>query len=800
MAVEKVPDPYDLIQGNFPEDSEEQFAASAASMSEMVLHHNLMASEYNSAIRGLGDENFQGLLATATREEFSNLAASHEAGEQFCQKLGETFAQLGMQILTCKNAINAECSSATARIAGLEQLKLGATSSQQKQQYQDEIDTTTTQARESIAALNNQLETSMTDAEASLSAQHEQFLAATGQTGGRGSTPDAVMTSFSGKQDAAAESFSPTDPVSDPLGGDAGLGGGSVNGAGAEQVSSLASPVNPAMMGGMPQQMPQAPAGGMPAGGGMGSQLPGQELASKAMDMAQNMGGKESTYLSDDAVKDLLAASSSESSSGGSPGESASPGSGEQSSGQSASSSGGGAVGAVPASNPTVASGPSPASPVSTPRPVGGPSVAMTELAGSPAAGGVVATGLSSAAHGVSGLTGAPASVVPAVAQPINAAATNAGGAGFGAPLAFSPNAGSVVVPSTPGPVGSAPVAAGGGSAPAQPTPAPAQPTAAPAPAPVAPPSSGASPGTVSAPVSAPPVVAGINAVPPSLGSVPKGVLELLGPPVMLAVSSAAPGRFEQLPAEQRITILNTASIVTQMREIGWPASVATALLDDGVTVAVVIATGDDLSIIPADFVIPRASILLHDFNLGEQFRSEWAGCADTVAKLVAGIDRHPWLNRSMIKHVCAFTRRSEIADPAVPFTPMSMDAAWAIKYLYTPPRETVPAHMLQRETFTEDQIRYLLGVAERHWRLPTIRLRREGQARLESASMFASRWSNSGEAVLTFSPRGYDHRVAGFLYSSTREALAAGDLERASWYAQYLRHQTLPAARGAAA
>lgn len=795
MAVEKVPDPYDLIQGNFPTDSEEKFAASAASMGELVLHHNLMSSEYTSAITGLGDEHFQGMLADATREEFSKLSKSHDAGEQFCQKLAETFASLGMQILTCKNNINTACSMASAKIGVWENLKILANAETQKE-YQKKIDDTKTKTREDIASLNDQLEKSMTDAEASLGVLHEQFLAETGETGGGASAQSAASADHTGTPNASTVSHNGDVPASDALSNDASLGAGGTNSAGAEQLSNAASPMNPgALMGGMPQQMP-APAGGAPAGGGMGSQLPGQELASKAMDMAQNLGGKESTFLSDDSVKDLLAASSENSGGSHGGGDLSSSESGQGGSNQGGST-GGGAVGAVPVSNPSVASGPSPAAPVASARPAGGPSVAMTELAGAPAASGVV-NGLGSAASGVSGLAGSPAAAVPAVAQPISTAATNVGGPGYGAPLAFSPNAGSVVVPSTPGAVGSGPVSAApgtpGSSSAVPPTGGPAAPAAAPA-APVSP-----APVPAPAPVGAPPVVAGVAPVPASLGSVPAGVLNLLGPPAMLAVSAAAPDRLAQLPVEQRITILNTASIVTQMREIGWPASVATALLDDGVVVAVAIATGDDLSIMPADITIPKASILLHNFNLGERFRSEWAGNADTVAKLLAGIDRHPWLNRSMIKHVCAFTRNREIADPAVPFTPMSMDAAWAIRYLYTPPRETAPAYSLQTETFTEDQIRYLLGVAERHWRLPTIRLRREGQARLESASMFASRWSDTGEAVLQSSPRGYDQRIAGFLYSSARESLLAGDLDRASWYAQYLRHQTLPSAQGAAA
>lgn len=810
MAIEKVEDPFDLIQQNFPDESEEKFAASSASLAEMVAHHSLLASEYRSAIAGLSDDVFQGLTADVSRDKFGKSADSHEAIEQFCQKMSESFGSLGLQIVSCKNQINSACLSATADITQLEMQKALVKSSEQ-QKIQDKIDKAKKDAREDIAALHDQLEQAMQSAETSLSQLHDQMEAAI-NSGSGAAKPDSAGAAHTAAPDVAGVSHG-GELGADALGaagGDAASAGSGSNGTGAEQPSNPMG-MNPAsMMGAMPQQMPQPASGGMP-GGGMGSQLPGQELASKAMDMAQNMGGKDNTFLSDSAVKDLLSASGE--GSGGSGGDhglsSDGSGSGGENNSGSGHQTGAGSPGAVGVSNPTVASGPSPAAPVSTPRPAGGPSVAMTELAGAPAATGS-ASGLTSAGAGLGGLASGPATQVAAAAGTINTAATSAaaanaataGGGGFGAPLAFTPTAGSVAVPSTNGAppttpsAPSAPAAAAPTAPPAAAPPAAAAPSAPPA-APVSV-SAPAVPAPFPPPLAAPPVAPGISAVPASMGSVPAGVLDLLGPPATLAVAAAAPPRLQDLPVEQRITILNTASIVTQMRERGWPASVATMLIDDGVKVAVAIATADDLSILPADITIPRASILLHGFHLGERFRSEWAGNADTVTKLIAAVDRHPGLNRSMIRHACAFTRNTEVQDPGIPFTPLSMDAAWAIRYLYTPPRETAPAYTLRAETFTEEQIRYLLGAAERRWQLPTVLLRRSGQARLESASMFASRWSETGEARLTSSPRGYDHRIAGYLYAATREALLEEDLERASWYAQYLRYQTLPTAAAA--
>ncbi|MGJ6127141.1 hypothetical protein QN239_31640 [Mycolicibacterium sp. Y3] len=799
MAIDKVADPFDLIQHNFPEDSEEKFATSAASLTAMVGHHNVIASEYRSAIAGLSDEVFKGLTADASRDQFGKSADSHEAIEQFCQKLAESFGSLGLQILSCKNQINSACLSATAEITQLEMQKALVKAAEQ-QDIQKKIDKAKKDAREDISTLHQQLEQTLQSAETSLGQLHDQMEATiNGNMGTK--QADAAMGSRSTPTPDAAMSTRADVGTGDALGSagsDAASAGSGANNAGAEQLSNQ-MPMNPAsMMGAMPQQMPQ------PGGGGMGSQLPGQELASKAMDMAQNMGGKDNTVLSDSAVKDLLSASGEHSGAGGSDGGSSSDSSGLGGDNNSGSGhqAGTGGPAAVGVSNPTVASGPSPATPVSSARPSGGPSVAMTELAGAPATSGSV-SGLTSAGAGLGGLASGPATQVAAATGTIgtaaNAAAVGAGG-GFGAPVAFTPTAGTVGVPST---AGVAPVAPAPPTAPAPPAAAPPspQPPAQSAPPPAAPPppvSTPVAPTPTPPPLSAPPVAPGITAVPTSMGTVPAGVLELLGPPGMLAVAAAAPPRLQDLPVEQRITILNTASIVTQMRERGWPASVATMLIDDGVRIAVAIATGDDLSILPADITIPRASILLHGFHLGERFRSEWAGNADTVTKLVAAVDRHPGLNRSMIKHACAFTRNTEIRDPGIPFTPMSMDAAWAIRYLYTAPRETAPAYTLRAETFAEEQIRYLLGVAERRWHLPTTLLRRDGQARLESASMFASRWSETGEAQLTSSPRGYDNRIAGYLYAATREALLEGDLERASWYAQYLRYQTLPTASAA--
>ncbi len=796
MAIDKVADPFDLIQHNFPEDSEEKFATSAASLTAMVGHHNVIASEYRSAIAGLSDEVFKGLTADASRDQFGKSADSHEAIEQFCQKLAESFGSLGLQILSCKNQINSACLSATAEITQLEMQKALVKAAEQ-QDIQKKIDKAKKDAREDIATLHQQLEQTLQSAETSLGQLHDQMEATI--NGNMGPSPDS-RASHDTPVDAVSRESHSGDLGADALGSagsDAASAGSGANNAGAEQLSNQ-MPMNPAsMMGAMPQQMPQ------PGGGGMGSQLPGQELASKAMDMAQNMGGKDNTVLSDSAVKDLLSASGEHSGAGGSDSGSSSDSSGQGGDNNSGSGhqAGTGGPAAVGVSNPTVASGPSPATPVSSARPSGGPSVAMTELAGAPATSSSV-SGLTSAGAGLGGLASGPATQVAAATGTIGTAANAAavGAGGFGAPVAFTPTAGTVGVPST---AGVAPVAPTPPTAPAPPTAAPPspQPPAQSAPPPAAPPppvSTPVAPTPTPPPLSAPPVAPGITAVPTSMGTVPAGILELLGPPATLAVAAAAPPRMQDLPVEQRITILNTASIVTQMRERGWPASVATMLIDDGVRIAVAIATGDDLSILPADITIPRASILLHGFHLGERFRSEWAGNADTVTKLVAAVDRHPGLNRSMIKHACAFTRNTEIRDPGIPFTPMSMDAAWAIRYLYTAPRETAPAYTLRADTFTEEQIRYLLATAERRWHLPTTLLRRDGQARLESASMFASRWSETGEAQLTSSPRGYDHRIAGYLYAATREALLEEDLERASWYAQYLRYQTLPTASAA--
>lgn len=769
MAVDKAEDPYDLIGKNFPADDETKFAASAASLADKVAHHSLTAAEYRSAINGLSDDVFQGLLADATREELGKVAGRHDEEEQYCQKLSEAIGNCGIRILMCKEEINAHCITATGQITLLQSQKESAKT----------IDAAKKQARDDISLLHDQLEHHLTDAAASMQMWHDQIEISSKSIEGKG-RPDVSLGAHTGAPDISQVSFDGARAAGVPGAADGAVApgvGANDAGFGAEALSNSAIPVNPAsMMGAMPQQMPAMPQ--MPGGGGMGSQLPGQELASKAMDMAQNMDGKDSMFLSDSSVKDLLAGSGDH---GG--GDRAGADSGAA--GENASASG---PGSVDAGNPTVAAGPSPAAPVSSARPVGGPSVAMTELAGGPASSGPV-SGLTSAVSGISGLTGGPAAHVAAVASTINtvavnAAAANAANTGLTAPMGVMPAAGSVVVPPAAGGFGAAtPVAPVSASAPVPPS-IPATPAALPA-APL---------------VASPPTVAGFNAVPASMGFAPSGILDLFAPPAMIAVMSAAPARLESLPVEQRITILNTASIVTQMRERGWLASVATALVNDGVNVAVVIATADDLSIMPADITIPRASILLHRFHLGERFRSQWAGNADTVSKIVAAVDSHPWLDRSMIKHACAFTRNTEIRDPAVPFTPISMDAAWVIRYLYTPPRETAPAYTLRAETFTEDQINYLLVAAKRRWQLPTIRLRRNGQARLESASMFASRWSTTGEAQQKSSPRGYDSRIAGYLYAATREALLEGDLERASWYGQYLRYQTLPTTKPLAA
>lgn len=782
MPIPQAPDSFGLVQGNWPPENEETFAASAASLAAKVTSHNVTASDYRSAISGLGEEVFRGLTADKAREEFTSHAGRHDEEEQHCQKLSETIGSLGMQILNCKNQINTTCISATNQLIQLNLKKNQISNDQQKQQIQAEIDRTTSNARQDIKQLHTQLEQSLSEAETSLQQLDDQMKAS---HSGIAQPENSAMVNYS--TPAADAARSATSPVS----GDT---GGAVGGSGAAEAGSAANaPVNPAsMMSGLPPaQAPQAPAAGGSPGGGMGSQLPGQELASKAMDMAQNANGKDSTFLSDSSVKDLLAASEH----GGSGGEGG-KGSDDGAKAGSHDNTNSGNAQSVSASNPTVAGSPSPAAPVTSARPLGGPTVAITELSGSEVIGGPV-SGLTSAAADAGGLATGPATQV--------AAATNqgipAGINGLSGTNSFGGStgpgaAGTAAIPSTIGP-GPSPQAL------SQQQVVPPTPQQVPAASPPPPPPVPAAPAPVTAPappVSAPPVTPGVAPLPASVGAAATGLLDLINKAAMLPTLVAAPAHLDRLPVEQRITLINTASIITQMRERGWVPSIATALVDDGTKVAVAIATADDLSVIPADITIPKAAVLLHGFHLGEEFRTQWAGNADTATKLVAAFDRHPALDRSMIKHLCAFTTKSEIRDPGVPFTPMSMDAAWAVRYLYTPPQETAPAYTLNAEALTATQIGYVMAVAAARWNLPTARLLREGQAFLESASMFASRWSLTGEATLIGPPRGYDNRIAGYLYAATNEALQSEDLHRASWYAQNLRYQTLPSAEPTAA
>lgn len=810
MKIESVPDPLDLIQGNFPDDDEVKFAASASALALKATRHEELAGEYRSAIASLPEEKFAGMTADKSRAELGKLAQRHDDESQYNQKLSESFGSLAEQIISTKNMINTECTGATAKITELEATKMAATSEADRNEAQNQIDRTTQHARDDIKSLNDMLENSMTEAETELGVLSAQMEAASTE----------VAPGSSGGEETAATRVARSTPMPAALRASHGdpLPSGPATSAdlpraGAQPLAGTPdAAMSPAsMMSALPQpQMPQAgaPSGGMP-GGGMGSQLPGQELASKAMDMAQNVGGPN-TYLSDDAVKDLLAASAAD---GGPSGSGAGLSGAGESHGDAAAGGGVGGVGGVGPSNPTTAASPSPATPVSTPRPAGGPSLAVTELASGAPSGTAALGGLAASGSGLGGVAaGAASNVVAATAPGVNAVTSQAGLAPTG--LTPMPTAGSVALPSTP--VAPAPAV----SAP----PVSAAPPATPE-APPTPPAAGSPGGSVSPPATAgaapkalapdvgtapagvaggspplvamPPVTPGVSALPPSL----RGALVLdWVAPSMISVRAAAPERLEDLPAPQRITILNTAAIVSQMRAMGMPPSVATGLIYDGTTVAVAIATADDISILPPDIVIPESSLLLNRFHLGEDFRTQWAGCADTATKLLAAVDVHPQLDRSMVLHVSAYTTLPEIADPAVPFTPISMDAAWAIRFLYTPPPMTVPAYTLREETFTPTQIEYLLRTAERTWQLPTRRLAREGQARLESASMYASRWSRTEEVGLSEPPRGYDARIAGHLWAATREALLAGDLERASWYGQYLRYQTLPAAKPEAA
>lgn len=771
MAIEAVADPYSLIGENFPADDEVKFTATSAALAGKVDWHTEMADAYRTAIARLSPEVFDGLSAEKTRAELGKLADRHDEETQFNQKFSESVGSLAQQIITTKNRINSECLSATAKIEKYEAAKETATDEDDRQEAQRRIDRITEAAREDIKSLNDMLERNMTEAEAELDVLTAQMEAAqsaiTPGTPSAGSPDEAFAARSAPAPDAAMAARG------DVLGGSGGTspaGGGMPDGAGTQPLSTPAP-----MMGAMPAQMPQpAPAaGGTPSGGG--SQLPGQELASKAMDMAQQGMGPD-TYLSDDAVKNLLDASADTTGADGNP----NPQPGDTAAGIS---------GGVGPTNPTVASGPSPATPVTTPRPPGGASLPLTELAGAApsAPAPPTGTGLTAATTGLGGLGGAVPSTVPAATTP----APQTGGLGPG--LTPMPTAGAVAMPTTPGTAPTPPA-----SPPPPPPASPATPAASSPPSKLPPPPEPPTPPTAPPPlVAMPPVIPGVTALPPSLRVAPPAAafFDQAVPPVLTPVRAAPPQRLEHLPEEQRITILNTASIITQMRQAAIPPSIATALLHDGTTFAVVIATADDISILPPDIAIPQPSLLLNRFHLGEDFRTQWAGCADTITKLIAAVDAHPDLNRSMILHASAFTTRKQMHVPAIPFTPISMDAAWAIRFLYTPPALTTPAYTLREETFTAEQIEYLLHTAERTWQLPTKRLHREGQARLESASMYASRWSTTGEVGLTSTPRGYDYRIAGHLYAATREALLANDLERASWYGQYLRYQTLPTA-----
>lgn len=768
MAVDRPPDPFDLIQNHWPPEDEAKFAASAGSLTAKAADHSATADDYRSTIAALGEESFKGLTADKTREKFTYLASRHEEENKFCQDAAKIIGDLGMQVLATKNEISSRCISANADLMQLETEKAMTTDSKQRDQFQKAEDKKKDEARRDIKAAHDRLEQELVGGETKLQTMTDQISV---NAGGGGGAPPATA--------ATAQSTPPPAPAGDdPVPSR----GSSTGGA-----SAMSAPINPAslMGGGMPQ-MPQMPSASPMSGGGMPSQLPGQELASKAMDMAHDMGGKDNTFLSDSSVKDLLEASKHGDGSGTDNGSGSGSGSGSHDGTP-------GGVQPVSVTNPTVAAGPSPATPVtSTPRPAGGPSVAVTELSSSASIDGAV-SGLTSAAAGVGGLTVGPA-VDAAVASAHDAAAgglanpNSLTASGGGVPLAAAGTAGisSTIGPTQLGVTGQQPAGPQQpfASPPHQPIPvAPVQPPAPPPPPPVAP----------------PPVTPGIAPMPSGITPPSPALLDLIAKPVMMPVPRHAPDHFEHLPPDARLTINYAASMITQMREIPWIPSLVVAVLNDGTVDAIVIATGDDLSILPADLLIPsKAVLLLQRFHLGDEFRARWAGNADTMTKLLAAIDNHPQLNRSMIRHACAFTRNDEIRDPGVPFTPMSTDAAWAIRHLYTPPPKqyTCPAYTMRTETFTPNEIDYILDTAVTTWRLPTARLNRPGQAHLESASMFASRWSETGEAVLTSRPRHYDSRIAGYLYAATREALNSDDLERASWYAQFLRYQTLPAAK----
>ncbi|BCI84566.1 hypothetical protein MTY66_61910 (plasmid) [Mycolicibacterium sp. TY66] len=160
MDIEKDPDPYDLIQQNWPTDSEQKFAASAAWLSGMQDHHKVMVGTYRDVMELQGTHDF-----------FGDLTGRHEAEEQYLQKLSAAVNNCSTSLVMCKHEINSTCAIATTKIGQLETQKAAATEADIQQRIQRAIDDAKKHARDDIAALNDELEDSLTAAATAIAGQ-----------------------------------------------------------------------------------------------------------------------------------------------------------------------------------------------------------------------------------------------------------------------------------------------------------------------------------------------------------------------------------------------------------------------------------------------------------------------------------------------------------------------------------------------------------------------------------------------------------------------------------------------------
>lgn len=753
MPVEKGPDPYELIQDSWPPEDEEKLAAAAASHADLQRDQLGRAEALAEAITGLNEETFAGLTADVAKTKMRNLMGRHEDWAAWRAEAAAMIGGAAEQVGITKVGINATVETANAKIAALEKTKETARSvanTAAERTAQDAIDALKRSTRADIAAQAEGLKQSL--------AASEEYLA------GKLDKLDG------GGAAAAAPAAPPATAVDHPDIASPSTGvdhdGGAVGADPAAYAGGPAQAAAPMMGQQMPMPAAQAPPSAPSAGaGGGGSQFPGQELASKALDMAGSGGGGKDTFLSDDAVKDLLSAAGKTEPAGGP--SSAGGDHGGNGAGGSASTGAG-------TWNPSAAANPSPAAPV-TSRPVGGPQVPVTELAGA-----------SSELHSGTGLTSQPTQGLSSSTQ--------------------------VSVPAQPGTTGVSQQV---------PTQVPGMPTA--GPTPVAPPPP-AAPVAATAPagsaaaappppppmlVSPPPVAPGVR---PREGRAKWAPQDLLLKPEPIS-SHLDTTALASAPFEQVIAVRTAASVIVQLHSIPWRPSFAAAFVTDGVSRHVIYATADDISLLPADIELPGWSAPLHHLGLGEDFRRQWAGCADVVAKVVDAFDTHPQLNRSMIKHVAYYTRMQEVRDEHVPFTAITSNAAHIVMAFHgRPAAEHRPNWQRMIEIPDESQPAVFESVEQIEWLLDVAvesqaaahpispkSLTRPNAARLESASLWSSRWSRTEEAILSEQPEDYDRRVTGWLWACAREALDANDFPRASWYGYLLQNQMLPRAVAAA-